>query len=317
MRVAAFALLVGLAVSTGLASQPREVRAGDGGRSAERGVERRAEGGAESAIEVRDDTGRSVSLDRIPGRIVALAPSATALLFAAGAGDRIVATIEYSDDPPAARRIPRIGDALAIDLEQLLALRPDVVVVSEGITSPLQIERVASLGLPVYRTRAESLDGLARSIRHLGRLTATSEAAELAAREIERKLATLRARYASRPRLRVLYQVWDRPVYTIGSDHVISHALELCGGINVFGDQRVAAPAISTESVIARNPEVIIGTAPDDDARAWLDRWRRFPSLQAVRDDRLLVFNDMRLDRMGPSAVDAAATLCELLDTAR
>lgn len=269
------------------------------------------------ALRISDDTGRVVSLPRAPRRIVALAPSATALLFAAGAGERIVATIEYSDDPPAARRIPRIGDAQALDLERLLALRPDIVVVSEGITSALQIDRVDALGLPLYRTRAASLDALAASIRRLGKLNDTERVADIAARELERKLASLRERYATRQPLRVLYQVWNRPVYTIGGDHVITHALEICGGRNVFADQRVAAPAVSTEAVIARNPEVIVGTAPGDEAREWLASWRRFPSLQAVRDDHLLVFNDMRLDRMGPSAVDAAATLCELLDTAR
>lgn len=270
-----------------------------------------------AALTVEDDDGRALTLPAVPKRIVALAPSATALLFAVGAGSRIVATIQYSDDPPAASRIPRIGDVQSLDLERLLALEPDVVVITRGVTSPVLMDRVRALGLPMYHTRSESLAGLPESMRRLGALVGSPQVAEQSARKFETELEALRARYAGRARLRVMYQVWRRPVYTIGGRHVITNALELCGAANIFADLAVAAPAVTEESVIARNPDAIVASGPAADAHVMLDDWRRFPALAATANGRLLTFSDMRLDNMGPSALEATAALCALLDGAR
>lgn len=272
---------------------------------------------AHAALTVKDDDGRALTLPSVPQRIVALAPSSTALLFAVGAGSRIVATIQYADDPEAARSIPRIGDVQSLDLERLLALKPDVVVIARGITSPVLIDRVRGLGLPLYYTRSESLDDLPGSMRRLGELVGLPKNAEESARKFEVDLAALRAKYVGRTRLRVMYQVWRRPVYTIGGRHVITNALELCGAENVFADLAVAAPAVTEESVIARNPDVIVSSGPIAEARERLVDWRRFPSLAATASGRLYAFDDMRLDRMGPSALEATAALCKLLDGAR
>jgi iron complex transport system substrate-binding protein len=266
---------------------------------------------------VTDDTGARVTLAAPARRIVALAPSATALLFAAGAGDRVVATIEWADDPPEAQRLPRIGDAQSIDAERLVALRPDAVVVTETITSPLVVDRVASLGFPLYRTRSRSLAELAPSIARLGRLTDTETVALAAAARIEADLAALRREFAGRATLSVLYQVWSHPIYTIGGRHVITDALGVCGARNAFADQPVPAPAVAVEAVIARNPDVIVASGPADVAAGWVAEWQRFPRLAATANGRVLVYSDLRLDRMGPSAIDATRTLCELIDRAR
>lgn len=269
------------------------------------------------AFSITDDTGQPVALTRPAARIVALAPGATALLFAAGAGDRIVATIEYADEPDAARRLPRIGDVQAIDMERLVALRPDVVVVTEEITSPLVIERVRGLHLPVYATRYSRLDDIAPSVARLGRLADTADVAEAAAARLAGTLAALRRQYAARAPLEVLYQVWNRPIYSIGGPHIVTDALATCGAHNAFADQRVAAPALGIEAVIARNPDVIVVSAPRAVATAWVEEWRKFPRLAATANDRLYVFDDPRLDRMGPAAIEATANLCRILDAAR
>jgi iron complex transport system substrate-binding protein len=276
-----------------------------------------AAAGARAEWIVHDDAGRRLALERPAKRIVSLAPSATALLFAAGAGDRVLAVSEFSDEPEAARVLPRVGDSASADLERIVALRPDVVVVTERITPAVVISRLEGLRLPVYRTRATRLDDLAQSIRGLGRLAATDTAAEGAAARLESQVAALRRRYDGQPPVGVMYQVWGAPVYSIGGDHVITDALTLCGGRNVFADQRTAAPAVTREAVIARDPAVIVASGPDADARAWLDAWRSFPAIDAVTTGQLHVFSDVRLDRMGPSAVAAAESLCALVHRAR
>jgi len=276
-----------------------------------------AAAGASGTFSVTDDTGTPVALARPAARIVALAPGATALLFAAGAGDRIVATIEYADEPDAARHLPRIGDVQAIDLERLVALRPEVVVVTEGITSPLVIERVRALGVPVHATRYTRLDDIAPSVARLGQLAGTSAVADAAAAQLAGALAALRAQYSGRAPLEVLYQVWNRPIYSIGGPHIVTDALATCGAHNAFADQRVAAPALGIEAVIARNPDVIVVSAPRAVATPWVGEWRKFPRLAATANDHLYVFDDPRLDRMGPGAIEATGALCRLLDAAR
>jgi len=264
-----------------------------------------------------DDTGRALPLARPARRIVALAPGATALLFAAGAGGRVVATIRFADEPAAAQRVPRLGDVQAIDLERLLALRSDVVVVTEAITSPLMVDRVRDLGLPVYTTRYTRLADIAPSVARLGRLAGTQAIADREAARLAAQLAALRATYAARAPLTVLYQVWSHPIYSIGGPHIVTDALTVCGARNAFASERVAAPALGIEAVLARNPQVVVVSAPHAEAAKWADEWRAFPNLAATAADHLYVFDDPRLDRMGPGAIEATAGLCRLLDAAR
>jgi len=264
-----------------------------------------------------DDTGQSVSLAAPARRIVSLAPSATEMLFAAGAGSQVIATTEFADEPPAARRIPRLGDSAAVDLERVLVLRPDVIVLWPAGTGEAQVQRIATLHLPIYRQQVHALADLPGSVRRLGELAGTQPAAELAARALEERLARLRARYAQRHPVTVLLQVWNHPVYTIGGTQLMSDVLEVCGAHNVFADLTDPGPAVSVESVIARDPEVIITTAPGKDAAEWLSDWRKLPGLRAVRTGNLVAFEDQRLSRLGPSVLDAAGSLCELIDAAR
>lgn len=273
---------------------------------------------APAAVMAIDDAGRRLVLERPPRRIVSLAPGITEMLFAAGAGERVVATVEHSHDPPAARRIPRIGDAHAIDLERLLALRPDVVVVWAGGNNPAQIASIERLGIPVYRQQVGTLVELPRSLRRLGVLTGTAAVAQAAADGLEERLGALTRRYAAEQRpVSVLLQVWNRPIYTVGGAQSMSDSLRVCGARNVFADLTELGPAVTLEAVIARDPEMIIALGPADVAAAWLDEWRRFGGLRAVRSGRLVAFDDQRLGRMGPSAVEATAALCRAIAAAR
>lgn len=262
-------------------------------------------------VTVTDDFGDQVTVSYPPQRIVSLAPGPTAMLRAAGAGNRLVATIEYSNPSASDSKLPKIGSVDAIDIERLIALRPDVVVVWPDGNNPAQIATIERLGLPVYRQEAVTLDGMGASLRRLGRLAGTSRVADRAASALEARLGSLRKEYAKPGQApTALLEVWNRPLYTVGGRELMSDALKVCGLRNVFADLPQRAPAIGIEAVLARNPDIIIAAAPPGEGASWLAKWQRFPSLQAVRTGRLMAFGDQRLSGLGPGIIDATADMC-------
>jgi iron complex transport system substrate-binding protein len=272
--------------------------------------------GGARATEVLDDTGQRVVLHGSPTRIVSLAPGATEMLFAAGAGAHVVATVEYSDEPEAARKVPRIGDVVSVDMERLVALRPEVAVVWPGGGNVAQIAKITQLGIPIYRQQVNSLAEIAGSIRRLGKMAGTEASAEEAARRVEDRLVALKQTYGSGLHPRVLLEAWNHPIYTVGGTQLMSDALTTCGARNLFGDLRQLAPAVDVEAVVARNPDVIVAAAPPGHGQEWLADWKRFGSIRAVKVGNLIVFEDPRLTRLGPSVLEATEGLCKALAAA-
>jgi iron complex transport system substrate-binding protein len=248
-------------------------------------------------------------------RIVSLAPHLTELAFSAGAGDRIVATVDYSDHPPEARRIPRIGDAFRVDLERLLALRPDAVLVWESGTPAQTIEKVRALHLPVVVFQTYRLADVSAAVRSIGRRAGTSEIADAVATAFERDVRALREQYRGRPRVRVFLQINDRPIYTVNARHVMSEIVELCGGRNVFADLNELAPPIGIEAVIAANPQVIVSTSDTvPDAVASWSKWRH---IDAVRAGNVYTLPSDDIARATLRLTAGASVMCRTLDTAR
>ena len=271
---------------------------------------------ATPALHVVDDEGRSLVFTHPVQRIVALSPGATAMLFAAGGGERIVGTAHFSVEPPAAEHIARIGDAHGFDLERIVALHPDVVIAWSGGASAAQLAPLERAGLVVYRHRVVRLDDVAPSIERLGALLGTLPVARGAAAALRARVATLRAQHHNDTPPRLLIQVWGRPVYTVGGAQLISDAVEVCGYRNLFGDLPDAAPAVALEAIASRDPDAILALAADEaTAQEWLRAWRDLPSLRAVRSGALLSFVDARLSRLGPQVVDATEDLCRVLAT--
>lgn len=269
--------------------------------------------GKAATVTLYDDTGQRVAVANSPQRIISLAPGATEMLFAAGAGARVIATVDFADEPAAAKHVPRIGDVTSVDMERLVALHPDVVVVWPGGGNPAQIEKIALLGIPVYRQQVNRLADLPVSLRRLGMLAGEPVVADRAAQDLEGHLARLARDYGGGQHPTVLLEVWNRPLYTVGGTHLMSDALSLCGARNVFGDLRDLGPVINTEAVIARNPDIIVAAAPPGEAASWIADWKRLGSLKAVRTGRLIAFEDQRLSRLGPSVIDATEALCKEL----
>jgi iron complex transport system substrate-binding protein len=265
-------------------------------------------------LELQDDDQHTLQLTRPAQRIVSLAPGATAMLFAAGAGEHVVGTSAYSNEPEAAKRIERVGDAQSFDLERILALHPDVVVVWSGGTSPTQLARMEGVGLHIYRHRLARLDDIPASLARFGRLAGTETVAQAAADEFTQRIAALRARYLQAPPATVLIQVWDRPIYTVGRTEIMTDVIHACGYRSLYEDLTDPGPAVTLESVLARDPQIILALPPDANAgRDWVGAWSAYPSMRAVRSGSVVSWTDQRLSRLGPSIVDAAEDLCRAL----
>ena len=272
---------------------------------------------AVAAIAVVDDSGRSVTLAQPARRIITLAPHIVELLFAAGAGGQVVGAVDYSNYPEAATRIARIGDSAQLDLERIVALKPDLIVVWLHGNAQRQLDKLLELGIPVYYNEPRGLSDIANSIEQFGRLAGSEAVAGPAARAFAAREAQLRARYASRSIVRVFYQIWEKPLMTINNEHMISDMLKLCGGENVFADLKQLVPVISTEAVLAADPEAIGGASAEVNTRGKLDNWKKWLRIRAVARDNLFVIHTDLISRSTPRILDGVQQMCEQLDAAR
>jgi iron complex transport system substrate-binding protein len=270
---------------------------------------------AHAAISVKDDAGNTVTLQKPALRVISLAPHVTELLFAAGGGSHVVGVVSYSDFPEEAKKIQQIGSNRELDLERIIALKPDLVVVWRHGSSERQIDVVKQLGVPMFHSEPKKLEDIADNVAKLGQLMGTDTVAAPAAAELRKKLASLRARYANRPVVRSFYQVWDKPLYTLNGQHIVSDALHLCGGENIFARLAVTAPVVSVEGVLQENPEAIFATAEKNYGGVSL--WKPYPTLLAVRNDNLFTIDGNLLNRSGPRMIAGAEQLCEKLEIAR
>jgi iron complex transport system substrate-binding protein len=260
-----------------------------------------------AAIRVVDDAGQTLEFARPPQRIISLTPHLTELLFAVGAGAQLVGVDSASDFPHAAQALPRVGDYSRINFEHILALKPDLVIVWVGGNRAADIHGLKKLGLPVLHTEATRLDDVARLLRLIGRASGHAGEGDAAARDFSARLAALQVRGARQLPLSVFYQVWDRPLMTVGGSHWISDALALCGARNVFADLRAASPVVSREAVLRRAPELIVSGSDAPDVRR---QWQHFASLPAVKNNAFVRVDANRLHRPTPRLLEGVAELC-------
>jgi iron complex transport system substrate-binding protein len=270
-----------------------------------------------SEVVVRDDYGHEVRLGRPAERIVSLAPHLTELLYAAGAGPRVLGAVEFSDFPAAARSLARVGSDARIDLEAVLALRPDLVVAWPNAGSLRTVERLAELGMPVFRSEPRELDDIARTLQRLGRLAGSQPQGDAAAAAFRARAGALQRRYAGARKVRVFYQIWDRPLLTVNGAHLISKVIGVCGGENVFAAAPLLVPEVDREAVLRANPEVIVASGSNDAQPQWLEAWRRLPGLAAAERGQLYAIPPDLIQRHTPRILDGAERLCTFLDTVR
>ncbi len=269
------------------------------------------------SIEVRDDEGSLVQLDENAQRIISLAPSLTELLYAAGAGDRLVGVVEYSDYPIAAQALPIIGRYDMLDMEKILQLQPDLVVAWQTGNPKASVNRLRELGITVYIAEPKRLESIPSHIRRLAILAGTETTATLVIDEFESRLATLSENYRTKTAVRTFYQVWDRPLISAGGNELINDIIELCGGVNIFADIKLLAPKVSIEAVLTRNPEAIVASGMDIERPEWLDEWLKWEQLSAVSTSSLFFVPPELLQRHTPRALMGAESMCEQLDQTR
>ncbi|NIF45693.1 cobalamin-binding protein [Burkholderia sp. Tr-862] len=276
---------------------------------------------AHADVTARDDTGNTVTLPAPAQRVISLAPHATELVYAAGGGAKLVGTVTYSDYPPAAQAVPRVGDNKALDLERIAALKPDLIVVWRHGNAERQTDALRALHIPLFFSEPKHLDDVATSLRQLGTLLGTAPVADAAAASFSRDIAALRARYAARASVTMFFQVWDRPLTTLNGEHLFNEVIALCGGRNVFAALKPLAPSVTDEAVLAANPEAIVttsaGATRSDAPLPSLARWRAWPALTAVARNNLFAIDGDLLTRPSPRIAQGAAALCEDLDAAR
>ena len=271
---------------------------------------------ARAAVSATDDEGRTIVLDKPAARIVSLAPHATELLYAAGADERIVGVLSTSDWPPGAKSKPRVGDAHRLDMERIVTLAPDLVV-TWPYSAAAEVATLRARGVPVFITNPTTIGGIAADIERLGTLAGTQTVAAGRASEFRAKLDGLGQRRGAARKLRVFYEIWNEPLYTIGGKHLISEAIRTCGGENVFRELTLPAPEVSVEAVLAARPEAIIAGTDGAVRPTWLDDWKRWPILPAVALGNLYTVDANLLHRPGPRFLDGMEGLCAALDDAR
>ncbi|MEI6458845.1 MAG: cobalamin-binding protein [Pseudomonadota bacterium] len=252
-----------------------------------------------------------------PQRIVTLAPHLTELVFAAGAGDRIVGTLDTSDYPAAARRIPRIGDVQHIDAERLLALQPDLVLEWGDGQPASEHALITRLHVSSLALEQHALEDVPASLERLGRLFGTAPIADAEAARWRRELAALRNRYSGARHLRVFWQVWSAPLFTLGGHHVATEMLQVCGADNIFAEQTLSAVAVDEEAVLARHPDVLVLTGTVAENADWLRRWNARVPPVALRTGAVIALDPDLVNRTGPRLLQGTQLLCERLAALR
>lgn len=271
---------------------------------------------AAGAIDLLQADGGTLQLDRPAARIVTLSPHLAEGFYAAGAGERLVATVEYSEFPAAAAGLPRIGDAFRLDLERIVALRPDLVVAWHSGNPRPAVDQLRRLGLAVWSVEIREPGEIAAFIADAGRAAGTEAAAGAAAALLRDRLAALAQRYAGASPLGYFYQVDARPLFTVNGQHLISRGIALCGGVNVFSEEPGLAFQVSRESVIVADPDAMFAPALPE-APDPLAAWREWPGLDAVRNEALFLLPADEISRATPRFLDSLELACKLLHTVR
>lgn len=237
-------------------------------------------------------------------RVVSLAPSLSEIVVELGAADLLVGLLDGGDRPPALARVPSVGRYGQLDMERLLSLQPDLILLWPGSVGPAQREQLQRLNIPVYVAEPHSLEQLATQVQAISEQLGRAEAGRQLATQLRQRLAELRQRYQRAEPLRVFYQVWNTPLYTVGGGQIISDALRVCGARNVFGDLKLPAPQVSIESVLQRDPELIL---VGDQAQK--EAWEVWPAMA----ERVRLMPDKGLERPSGQMLEAVARLCQVI----
>lgn len=243
-------------------------------------------------------------------RIISLAPNLTEILFAIGAGKNIVGVSVDSDYPEAAKKIPIVANAGQLNLEEIIALKPTMIVAWRGGNPQSQLDELKSFHVPVYTFQFIDLSDITQAMQRLGALTDCRTEAAMQIQEFTQKLAKLQQTQMNKKPIKVFYLLWQSPLMTVGKHTLINQAITLCGGQNIFADLNATAPVVGIASVLQRDPAIIIAGFI---SKNWKNDWQQWPEITAVKTGRLYFINPDLLQRPGPRFIYGVQQLCGII----
>jgi iron complex transport system substrate-binding protein len=227
-----------------------------------------------------------------------------------GAGSQIAGVMDYSNYPPAALNLPVVGRYDMLDMERIIALQPDLIVAWRSGNPRGALQRLADLGIPVYIAEPDSLESIASHLERLGELAGQQSAARALAADFRQQLDMLRQQFQHQAAITVFYQVWNSPMISVGGSELINDIIQVCGGVNIFAELPTG-PKVNLEDDLPRNPQLIIASGSDESAPHWLQDWRKWPQLDAVKRDLLFAIPPDLVQRHSLRALQGASLMCE------
>jgi len=267
-------------------------------------------------IKVQDDAGNEINIERAAKRVVALSPHIVELLYAVGGENNIIAAVDYSNYPDAAKKLPRVGSGFKLDIEAIVGLKPDLIIAWKSGNNQMQLETIKKLGFKLYLSEPKNLQGIAKNLRDIGELIGHKKTGEDKSRFFINELNKLTNNKHHLNRPRVFYQVWEQPLFTVNGQHMISQIIELCGGENVFKELSVLSPQVDIESVISRNPDVIV-VGVSNASKDWLKNWNKWASINAVKNNQLYGIDADLIVRHTPRILQGVHLMCEHIEKVR
>lgn len=249
-------------------------------------------------------------------RVITLSPHLAEMLFNLGALNTLVGVSAYTDFPEELKNLPNIGDAFVLDIEKITILEPDIILAWESGTPQNIVDELVNLGFKVKIIKSQNLEDIASSILLLGEVVGKTNEAKKIANEFKAGIKYLKDTFQKKKKLRVFFQIDEKPIFTIGGSHFISEIIDICGGVNIFSDIKQTAPSIAEESVVSRDPEVIFSRDMASN-KMKLKIWEKFDNMSAIKLDNLFYLNARELERPTSGLVNAGKEICFKLDQAR
>lgn len=250
-------------------------------------------------------------------RIVSLSPHLTELIYSAGAGDKLVGVVEYSDYPEEATEKPIIGRYNAINLEAIIKLQPDLIISWKSGNRIQDIERLKQFGFNVWQTDIEQLHDIPKIIQQIGHRSGTSLSANKQSQYLQSLIAQAKQQYSQRRPVKTFYQIWNKPLMTINNKQYISMAMQICGADNSFKNLPLLASEVSLESVLAAEPELILVGGEKSHQANWISEWQTYKTLNAVRNGQVYALDNDQYQRPTARLIEGLKPLCEVIDQAR
>lgn len=266
-------------------------------------------------------TASAVQAQQPAQRVISLAPHITEMLYSAGAGNKIVGVVNYSDYPADALKKPIVGSYNAINIEKIIELQPDLVLSWRSGNRLQDNQRLQQLqqqlGFRLIESEVDTLEDIPALIEQFGELIGTQQTAQTVTQQLRQQLQTIKQEYTSKKTVSVFYQIWNKPLITPGNNQFISQGIALCGGENIFNDIGTLTGQVAIETVLLRNPQVLLMGGRKEMQQEWVKTWQAFPQIQAVKNEHVFLLNNNLYQRPTARFINALPALCNKIDRAR